>query len=269
MYKFILAIRYLYRRRISYFALGAVALCVFVVVVVMTVMTGLVDDFKKKNHSFTGDCVVGTESLVGFAYYDDFARLVRSMDFVEQASAVIKSYALVNAEGSQTSVGLEIMGIDAVQYGRVTGFAQTLYYHKGDAADAFVPAGGANLAGCVVGIDAWFHRNSKGEYFYDPRPKATALAVTCFPLTTKGALAKAGAGLVNTKTFYFSDVSQSGLARVDGSVIYVPFEEAQALCGMREPTARASWIHASGSGSYGQSSGMKRKERRMRSYCRE
>ena len=46
----------------------------FIVVVVMTVMTGLVRDFKEKNHKFTGDCVVGTESLVGFPYYEDFDR---------------------------------------------------------------------------------------------------------------------------------------------------------------------------------------------------
>jgi lipoprotein-releasing system permease protein len=243
MYKLILAIRYLYRRRISYFALGAVALCVFVVVVVMTVMTGLVGDFKKKNHNFTGDCVVGTESLVGFVYYDEFERVLKSADFIEQVSAVIKSYALVNAEGSQNGAGLEVIGIDAKQYSGVTGFARTLYYHKDDAAEAFVPAGDANKPGCVVGIDMWFQRDSKGEYFYSPRPAATAIAVTCFPLTAKGALAKAGTGLVNSKTFYFSDAAQSGLARVDGSVIYVPFEEAQALCGMKEPISRASWIH--------------------------
>ena len=57
------------RRPITYFAVLAVALCVFIVVVVMTVMTGLVSDFKEKNHDFAGDCVVGSESLVGFAYY--------------------------------------------------------------------------------------------------------------------------------------------------------------------------------------------------------
>jgi lipoprotein-releasing system permease protein len=68
MYKIILAIRYLLKRRITYFAVLAVALCVFIVVVVMTVMTGLVDDFKQKNHNFVGDCVVGTESRVCFSY---------------------------------------------------------------------------------------------------------------------------------------------------------------------------------------------------------
>ena len=64
MYKIILATRYLLKRRITYFGILAVALCVFIVVVVMTVMAGLVNEFREKNHLFAGDCVVGTESLV-------------------------------------------------------------------------------------------------------------------------------------------------------------------------------------------------------------
>ena len=41
MYKVILSFRYLLKKRISYLAFLAVALCVFIVVVVMTIMTGL------------------------------------------------------------------------------------------------------------------------------------------------------------------------------------------------------------------------------------
>ena len=67
--------------------------------------------------------------------------------------------------------------------------------------------------------------------------------VRCFPLTAKGALAKVSTGLVNTKTFYYSDTSHSGLARVDSSMIYLPYDQAQMLCGMGEPVKRASAIH--------------------------
>jgi lipoprotein-releasing system permease protein len=48
--------------------------------------------------------------------------------------------------------------------------------------------------------------------------------------------------MVNTKTFYFSDKSQSGLAKVDGALIYLPLEWTQILCGMTEPN-RISAIH--------------------------
>ena len=56
-------------------------------------------------------------------------------------------------------------------------------------------------------------------------------------------MAKAGLGLVNTKTFYYSDNSHSGLAKVDGSFVYLPFDEAQMLCGMGTEPRRANAIH--------------------------
>lgn len=244
MYKILLATRYLIRRRITYFAILAVALCVFIVVVVMTVLTGLVDDFKQKNHQFTGDCVVGTESLVGFAYYEDFMKILEQTDFVEGVSAVIKSYALISPVGTERNIGVEIMGIDAVRHSQVTGFAKTLHFHKDNASKAFEQVYDPNLPGCVVGIDLLLMRDAKGTYTHGSVAAEIPLAVTCFPLTARGALAKAGGlGLVNTKTFYYSDTSHSGLVRVDNSMVYLPFEQAQLLCGMDEPVKRASAIH--------------------------
>ena len=140
MYKLTLAFRYMFKRRISYLALLAVALCVAIVVVVMTVMTGLVVDFKEKNHSFVGDCVVGTDSLVGFAYYEDFVKIMESREFVEGVSPVIRNYALISAVGSERNIGVEIMGIDPCKHSEVTGFADTLYHRREDAPRAFEPA---------------------------------------------------------------------------------------------------------------------------------
>jgi len=243
MYKLILAIRYLYRKRISYLALGAVALCVFIVVVVMTVMTGLVNDFSDKNHRYVGDCVVGTESLVGFPYYEDFARILEQANYIEGVSPVIKTYGLTGAIDAEHNIGVEIIGVDPLRHSKTTGFGETLHYHRADAGRAFIPDNDGNQVGYVVGIDLWLRRHTNGDYDYDERPAAFRLAVTCFPLTVKGALAKAGTDLVNTKTFTFSDTSESGLARVDGSAVYLPFGEVQSLCGMTEPIKRASWLY--------------------------
>jgi len=243
MYKIILSFRYLFKRRISYLAFLAVALCVFIVVVVMTVITGLVRDFKVNNHNWVGDCIVGTESLVGFAYYEDFIKRIEESDFIEGVSSVVKSYGLVRHRGSERNIGMEIMGIEPVKHSKVTGFGETLYHRKNDVSKAFEPVYDPNLVGCVVGIDKWLVRGAKGRYTYEVSPIEAALLVSCFPLTSKGALAKAGAGLVNTKTFYYSDTSHSGLARVDGSFVYLPFEEAQLLCGMAGPVKRVSAIH--------------------------
>jgi len=243
MYKIILAFRYLLKRHISYLAFLAVALCVFIVVIVMTVMTGLVTEFKQKNHDFVGDCVVGTESLVGFAYYEDFVKILNGEDFVEAVSAVVKSYALLSPRGTERNIAVEIMGIDPVRHSQACGFGKTLYYHKDDIAKAFEPVSGHEKDGCVVGVDLVLERDSQGGYTHETVPAQIALVVSCFPLTAKGALAKAGAGEVNTKTFYYSDTSHSGLARVDSSLVYLPFEQAQLLCGMAGYIKRASQLH--------------------------
>jgi lipoprotein-releasing system permease protein len=243
MYKVILSIRYMFKKRISYLAFLSVALCVFIVVVVMTVMRGLVTDFRQKNHNFVGDCIVGTESLVGFAYYEDFVNVLEREGFVEAVSAVIKSYALVSPDSGDTNIGLELMGIDPARHHLATGFGRTLYHRANDVSRAFEPVYAPNSVGCVLGIDRMFVRDSDGEYFYESRPARRTFSVSCFPLTAKGALAKPDMDVVNTKTFLYSDHSHSGLAHEDYMLIYLPFEWAQSLCGMRGSEKRVSALH--------------------------
>ena len=242
MYKIILATRYLVKRRITYFAVLAVALSVFIVIVVMTVMAGLVNEFKEKNHRFAGDCVVGTESLVGFAYYEDFVKLLEQQDYIEAVSPAIKSFALKRRRGSGQDDLAEVMGIDPVKHSRATDFGDSLYYHRDDVSKTFEIASDANLAGCVLG-DYVFLQDTSSLNPNQANIPRIAYSISCFPLTARGALAQVGTDLVNTKTFYFSDQSSTGLPRVDGSVIYVPFEEAQSLCGMDRSPKRASRLH--------------------------
>jgi ABC-type lipoprotein release transport system permease subunit len=244
MYKIILPTRYLLKRRITYLAAAAVALCVFTVAVVMTVMNGLVGEFKGKNHDFVGDCIVGTDSLVGFAYYPDFLSKLGEQDFVLAAAPVVKGFGLLTQPGTGQNIGVEIIGIEPASFCRATQFAQTLYYHKDNPGAAFTPTYNPALAGCVVGIDMVAgNRDSLGRYHHNPEPSPIKLMITCFPLTAKGALAKAGTDLVNTKIVHYSDDSHSGLVKVDARTVYLPFDSAQKLFGMAGPNPRTSAIH--------------------------
>jgi lipoprotein-releasing system permease protein len=243
MYKIILAFRYLLKRRITYFAVLAVALCVFIVLVVMTVMTGLVSDFKQKNHDFVGDCVIGTESLVGFTYYEDFIQMLEREDFTDGISPVVKSFALKRRRGSAQDEVVEIMGIDPVLHCRTTDFGQTLYFHKDNVSEMFVPEYDPNLAGCVQGIDLLLYRSADNNYPHEAVRDRIGYSISCFPLTARGALAQVGTDIVNTRTFYNSDHSHTGLAKVDGTMVYLPLEQAQWLCGMDGSVKRISAIH--------------------------
>lgn len=229
MYRLILIARYLWQRRITHFAMAAVALCVFIVVVVMTVMTGLVGDFKEKNHVFTGDCVVATESLVGFPYYEEFLARVEQTGLTAGVSPVVKSYALISLEGGPED-DVEVVGLDPVRHNQATNFGRTLRFHQQDLENAFVPPYDPNAPGCIPGIDRAMLRDGRGHYPQVTSMFQRSVSVTCFPLTAKGALAQAATTLVRTKSFSYSDYSHSGLARVDDGYVYLPLKEAQALC---------------------------------------
>ena len=242
MYKIILAFRYMFKRRISYLAFSSVALSVFIIVVVMTIMSGLVSDFRDKNHRFVGDCIISTDSLVGFAYYEDFIDILNQQDFTKAASPVIKTYALFSPYWTQQSVGLEVMGIDPLSYSAVTGFADSLHYCADDVSHLFNAVYDSNQPACVFGIEIRLTRGRDGRYSYGTLPSREAWTVSFVPLTIKGAPAKAGTSMVSTKTFYTTDYSASGLARVDNSVVYLPFEHVQSLTAMTTEPKRTSAI---------------------------
>jgi len=229
VYRLTLITRYLLKRRITHFAIVAVALCVFTVVVVMTVMIGLVGDFKQKNHAFVGDCVVGTESLVGFPYYEEFMSLVEQAGIAQGVSPVVKSYAVLDADGGYEE-NVEILGLDPVRHSQATNFAQTLNFHADEVEKAFEPTYDPNAPGCILGIDKVLRRDARGQYVRFSAPFQVAVALTCFPLNAKGALVGAGTSPISTKRFFYSDNSHTGIARVDDGYVYIPLDQAQLLC---------------------------------------
>ena len=244
MLTWLLPIRYLLRRRITLLAILSVALCVFIVVVVMTVMNGLVENFRHKNHRYAGDCVISTDSLVGFAHYENLLERLAVAPFVEAVSPVARGYGLLSRPRSEQNLGAEIIGIDPARHSRATGFGQTLHYHQKNPARAFTPSYAPDRPGCVVGIDKmWWQRERDGTYRHAAQPPQMELTVSTFPLTAKGALARADLDAVLTESFFYSDDSHSGLVKVDGNAVYVSLERAQQLFGMSGSAPRISAVH--------------------------
>ncbi|MHC4237675.1 MAG: ABC transporter permease, partial [Planctomycetota bacterium] len=153
MIKWLLAWRYFFKRPISILAVVAVALCVFIVLVVMTVMNGLLRDFKQKNHNYAGDCVITSDSLVGFGYYEEFTEVLADQPFVAAVSPMAKGVGLVHLKEYRWDKGIEIHGIDPLLHSQVTNFADTLHHQKQTPAAAFRPQYDVQLDGCITGID--------------------------------------------------------------------------------------------------------------------
>ncbi|MFI4912107.1 MAG: ABC transporter permease [Sedimentisphaeraceae bacterium JB056] len=237
-----LALRYFKKRIISWLAVVAVAVSVFITLVVMTVMNGLANEFKEKNHRLFGDCVISSDSLVGFAYYQQLLDTLDNNTNIVAVTPVIMTTGLMSVDGASRSEGVDVTGIDAESFCRVTEFEDTLY------PDSFVNSSeifstGSASPGCIRGIAMMTRRNSNGLYATSLSYKVS-LDLSCFPLTSKGTLAKSGTDLVNTKSFTVTNDSNSGLPRIDRSMLYIPFEQAQLLCGMagNEPRTNALFI---------------------------
>ena len=248
MCKFLLAIRFLLRRRVSYFAVAATGLCVFVAFVVITSFSGVTARFKDYIHDCYGDCVLSTKSLVGFGHYEQFIEVLESAEIVEAVSPVIKGYAQIRTIYGSYGVGQmnrpanKFVGIDPLAHSKVTGFGRWLGLHKDDPSVAF-EAEDSNVPGCVPGagfLFDWDPNNKKldiGEEFPQVR-----FEVSVFPLTAKGAPLKAGLGEVSTKTFYCSDYIYTKYIS-DWTIFSVPFEEAQRLCGMDTEPRRINELY--------------------------
>lgn len=247
MIQWILAWRYFFKRPISILAVTAVALCVFIVMVVMTVMNGLVGDFREKNHHYVGDCVIESDSLVGFGYYEEFLTQLAQEPMVAAVSPVARGMGItvIPQLNAEYNLGVELVGIDPVRHGRVTNFEETLYYTQPDAlAAAFVPPYDPTLPGCIPAVGVIPGRRlADGGYYRWEKPIPLEFVISAFPLNSRGVLARGGTDPVNTKTFYYCDDSHSGLVKVDEAVIYLPLEQVQLLCGMDSPFKRISSIY--------------------------
>lgn len=238
-------------------AVTAVALVVMMVLVVLSIMSGLVEHARRLNHQWSGDIVMGRESLVGFPYYDEFIAELEKNEVVEVATPIVRAVGLIREERVEVySAPVQLMGVKLEEFCRVTNLAETLHYRgKGVKPTFLVPQirhlfGQEELTaeqrrrGCILGRDvpvAWGRIETawRGTELvrYVPR------SITIFALDSSGSLT--GSQMGETQTFWYVDDCESGLWDVDRSSVYVDFDELQQLCwmaGQDGKAARASEI---------------------------
>ncbi len=129
MYKLFLTIRYLRKRRIARVPIIGVAVCVMMVVVVISVMGGFLDTIKKKSRGLLSDIIIDNASLQGFPFYEQFeAHLAAKLpDVVQTITPVIYNYGILRVESSYTKT-VQVVGIRLSEYKEVNDFQAGLYY---------------------------------------------------------------------------------------------------------------------------------------------
>ena len=131
-----MASRLLQRKRIAFFSVAAVTLCVAMMIIVISVMGGFVDSIRERAHGLLGDIVV-SGNLQGFPYYDEFIEKLGNLvdeetglPVVEQATPLIHSYGIMQFPVTKKTKAVRIWGIRLDEYVRVNEFGKDLFYHN-------------------------------------------------------------------------------------------------------------------------------------------
>lgn len=131
MYQALLTNRYLASRIIPLIAVAAVALCVSLVIVVVSVMTGFLDMVQSAGRTLMGDVII-THGVSGIPHYESLVEQLEADPSVEAATPIIEGWGLLRMPYPDTdakqSETVQVWGIDPVSFSKVTSFDESIYW---------------------------------------------------------------------------------------------------------------------------------------------
>ena len=141
MYKLFLCLRYLRSRVIAYIAVLGVALCVAMMVIVVSVMNGFLDKIEHAAKGLFGDIVIDAPTQEGIARYDELTAAIRKdVPEVKAGSPFIISYAVLQVPYQQAiRKAVQVAGIRLPERTEVADFAKGLFVQQGLAEPNFDP----------------------------------------------------------------------------------------------------------------------------------
>lgn len=133
MYHALLTNRYLTSRVIPFIAVAAVALCVALVIIVVSVMTGFLNMVKNSGRKLMGDVVV-SYSVSGIPHYPRLIEMIEALPEADAATAVVDGFGLLkmpypDGPDKQTSQ-VQFWGIEPESFARVTGYEGAIFWQK-------------------------------------------------------------------------------------------------------------------------------------------
>jgi lipoprotein-releasing system permease protein len=260
MYHAQLSNRYLGTRIIPLIAVAAVALCVALVIIVVSVMSGFLDMLKQSGRALMGDVVV-SYPLRGIPHYPELLRRIKEIPGVEAATPLIETWGLLRMpypDGDQKEIAtVQVWGVEPESFSTVTGFDGTLWWRppmdsaldsladddlRRAATEQMLEDGESLLQsetgkpGMVLGIHVALvnQRQRDGSYrpvaqrWWMPRQ---SVALTLVPVSGAGRIAE-------PKEVIFPVVNEffSGVYQIDKQRVMIPLAEAQSMLRMSEAT---------------------------------
>ncbi len=257
MYPVKLANRYLTSRVIPLIAVAAVALCVALVVIVVSVMSGFLDMLRASGRTLMGDVVI-SYPIRGIPWYEQLIDTIEKLPEAEAATPLIDTYGLVRMpypEGAEKEVvTANVWGIVPSSFNRVTDFSNALYWKPPATVDAAaimspddprlalrenILNDGLNLIksdtsepGLVLGMHVSIANQRMQDGSYKPRnpqwfmPKQV-VTLTLVPISAKGTIAEP-----RERVFPVVNEFKSGVYQIDKNRVMISLAEAQKLLRM-------------------------------------
>ncbi len=240
------AIRLLEKKRIAIFSLAAVTLCTAMLLIIVSVMGGFVEQVKQKSHGLMGDIILEGDRARGFPYYEGFIKKLKEdpelKAIVAEASPVVYTVGLLRVQKPSNpnafwTSPVKIQGIDLQGRIATSKFGQSLHRYKENpksvALDREVKPPdrpqAESLYGLIYGLDieGFAYRNPDGDYerFIDPYWPCT---ISVIPLTVSGKIADT-TNPVKPRKFYMIDDSRTGVYDVDSTFVYVDLRVLQNM----------------------------------------
>ena len=260
MYAPLLANRYLTSRIIPFIAVAAVALCVALVIIVVSVMSGFLEMVRSSGKTLTGDVVV-SRPITGIPYYAELVRDIEALPGCAGASPIVETFGLLQmpygmGDGSKQIEMVEVWGIEPASLDKVVHYGDKLYWKKPGAQalaelaeddplrEAFFHreeqgmslSAGDGAPGIVLGIEiSPFNKRAKDGSYRTINPETAAqdsgylmagapATLTLVPVSDRGSL-----GGEKKRRFTIVNEFQSGLYQIDANRVMVPLATAQEM----------------------------------------
>ena len=133
MYHILLTSRYLTSRIIPLLAIAAVALCVALVIVVVSVMTGFLDMVRDSGRTLMGDVGI-SYPVTGIPWYDDLIEQLEAIPEVVAVAPMVETIGVLRmpyprGAGKEPKM-VQIWGVDPDRFAKVTTYEDTLMWSE-------------------------------------------------------------------------------------------------------------------------------------------
>ncbi len=253
MYAALLSNRYLTSRVIPLIAVGAVALCVALVIIVVSVMSGFLDMLKASGRTLIGDVIVSS-GIGGIPHYDEWLADLRALPEVDAATPVVDTLGLLRmpypSGPSKEIAPVQVWAIEPSSFAQVTAYADKVWWRPpaDDAArermqpddprltltpqiltDGLTLRDGASgKPGVVLGMHVSVGNARQIDGSYRPRfgwfMPGEQVTLTVVPVSESGRISEP-----RDATFPIVNEVFSGVYDVDKSRVFIPLAQGQEL----------------------------------------